>query len=489
MGQEKIMIESCEEIQLIGVDSNYLLSGNYILKKDIDCKNVEFQPIGDEENPFGGIFDGNGYEIRNLAIDESTRERVGLFSKVDSGGKIFDLRLKNVDISGGEQTGGLVGYNSGNIRNVHMEGGIVEGDDYVGGIVATNWKGSINDSGAKVEVKGDDLVGGLVGWNQDATIKDSYATGNVEGNKILGGLVGRNEKSDIRRSYAKGKVQGEDDQVGGLIGHNVSGENETASVEESYSRGNVEGGYWGVGGFVGFNEGIIKNSHSGGDVNWNYDEEAEEGTTGGFVGYNLKTVKNSYATGDVGEVDNDGNKVGGFVGYLDEGVIKNSYSVGNVVGNIDYAGVFGGRNNEFIKNSFAYKQDGEKDCVGKIEENGTETECLLVDEIENFYEYEEEPLKDLYDKWDFDSVWAKKYINEDYPVLLWVIEPEEEKKAQNGVLSKLSAGQRPIPRYKNPMFAEETEEIIKEIQEGTEEIKEKINSLIEMVEKMDKYSA
>lgn len=46
------------------------LSGNYILMNDLTFADGEtFTPIGTQESPFMGQFDGNGYVIRNLTID------------------------------------------------------------------------------------------------------------------------------------------------------------------------------------------------------------------------------------------------------------------------------------------------------------------------------------------------------------------------------------------------------------------------------------
>ncbi len=67
------------------------LSGTYILMNDIDCMGLTIPPIGaTEANPFRGIFDGNGYTIRNLSGYAS-------------------------DVSG------LFGYNYGTIQNLKME--------------------------------------------------------------------------------------------------------------------------------------------------------------------------------------------------------------------------------------------------------------------------------------------------------------------------------------------------------------------------------
>jgi len=49
------------------------LDAYYKLVSDIDAKNnnnQEFKPIGDRENTFTGIFDGNDHQIANLCIKQ-----------------------------------------------------------------------------------------------------------------------------------------------------------------------------------------------------------------------------------------------------------------------------------------------------------------------------------------------------------------------------------------------------------------------------------
>ena len=81
----------------------------------------------------------------------------------------------------GRGAGGLVGYNAGILRNVHVSG-TIEGKNicpYAGGLVAYN-SGTIANSSADVRVKAC-IAGGLAGGSgAGATISQkSYATGEV----------------------------------------------------------------------------------------------------------------------------------------------------------------------------------------------------------------------------------------------------------------------------------------------------------------------
>ena len=83
--QEYYLLTTGEELRAIG--EAYPLSGNYMLANDITMSGV-WSPIGNSENPFTGIFDGNGYTtapeangffgvakdsvIRNVVLENAT---------------------------------------------------------------------------------------------------------------------------------------------------------------------------------------------------------------------------------------------------------------------------------------------------------------------------------------------------------------------------------------------------------------------------------
>lgn len=213
--------------------------------------------------------------------DES---RVGLFGYIKDG-IVKNVQLIDVDITGSNYTGGLVGWSeNSNIRNSTVTGNI-EGATGVGGLVGHNFfSAEIYLSRADVNVSGDNNVGGLVG-NNWANIRRSSASGNVSsfgpfGSGSAGGLAG-NSTTLIESSYSTAAVEGQEG-VGGLVGEN-SGE-----IENSYSLGSVTGTSE-VGGFSGTssNDSEVTNSFSTGLVSGNED-------VGGFIGVNGGTILSSY---------------------------------------------------------------------------------------------------------------------------------------------------------------------------------------------------
>ena len=271
-------------------------------------------PIGfDRQKQFRATFDGNGNTIDNLHIDrsgDSDPGTNGLFGS--SRGNILRIGLINVDVSGQERVGGLVGWNDyGTVVTSYVTGEV--SGTVAGGLVGSNTFASIAYSSATVRISGSD-VGGLVGASQDSSISGSFAHGNVSGTANAGGLVGFNASTKITSSYATGSVSGEWSS-GGLVGFNSDG-----SVVASYATGGVTGKE-NVGGLVGSNVGRIASSYAIGNV-------SGEHSVGGLVGRNeYGSIKFSYTTSTINQVGNyDEAAVGGLLGTsAEEGVAVASY--------------------------------------------------------------------------------------------------------------------------------------------------------------------
>jgi hypothetical protein len=225
---------------------------------------------------FSGEFDGNGHKVLNLSFDFHFINSVGLFGYVTPDGKVAQVGVENVNITGSYSVGGLVGWNEGTVSSSNSSGSVT-GDYLVGGLVALN-EGTIIDSYSAGSVTGDH-VGGLVGDNW-GIVSNSYATGSAVGNLYVGGLVAINqEEATVSNSYATGSVTGTR-RIGGLIGMNQG------TISNSYSTGDVIGDEI-VGGLVGLNEDNISNSYSTGTVTGDV-------SVGGLVGENDGTVSDSF---------------------------------------------------------------------------------------------------------------------------------------------------------------------------------------------------
>ncbi len=158
--------------------------GYYILSGDVDLSGLVYIP----PVKFSGIFDGNGYVISNLSIDgdmAGTQYYLGLFGILY--GRVDNLGLENVDVSGFNYVGGLAGRNYGTISGCYSSGDVL-GQYYCGGLVGENMAGITNCYSVGSITGGYD-VGGLTGGN-GGTVSNCYSVCIVRGNEYFGGLAG-----------------------------------------------------------------------------------------------------------------------------------------------------------------------------------------------------------------------------------------------------------------------------------------------------------
>ena len=196
---------------------------NCTLSADINMAGKEWTPIGtDENNSYNGIFDGNGNTITGLTVNQSEKYNAGLFGCLGSGGKVQNLTLENVNISGTYYVGSVVGTNFGTVSGCTASGNI---------------------TGTET------LVGGVVGWNK-GTVTGSTASGNISGRRNTGGVVGENVGT-VTACHATGDVTGTEEAAGGVVGWNYYG-----TVTACYHViGDVTCPKW-AGSVVGYNGGV-----------------------------------------------------------------------------------------------------------------------------------------------------------------------------------------------------------------------------------------
>lgn len=238
----------------------------------------------------------------------------------------------------------------------------------VGGVVGyangTNIKNATNNA----SVEGDTSVGGIVGY-ADSTSR-MYGTivnsGNITANSMVGGVSGENHGfwCDINSLYGTFKNFG---SINGRNGATVGGVTAFADKEmrNAFNTGNVIGGN-AVGGVAGRVQAPIKNSYNSGEiVGTNPTAQGEISGNpngvfvGGITGYTTVngTISNCYNKGHIaahsasGDYINNGDYVGGIVGFAQAkveycanigGLIEGNNFIGGIVGsaldntNIDY---------------------------------------------------------------------------------------------------------------------------------------------------------
>ncbi|MEX2404004.1 MAG: Ig-like domain-containing protein, partial [Balneolales bacterium] len=233
-------------------------------------------PIGrNSDNPFTGIFDGGGYVIQHLFINRNSH-RIGLFGVVQNG-EVKNVYLENINVTGDNYVGGLIGNNAGLVTSSYATSTIDGDGNSVGGLIGNN-TGLVTSSYATSTVNGDgNSVGGLVGSNNGGNINSSYALGNVNGGGSgTGGLVGVNAiGGTVRTSYATGAVNGGGSYVGGLIGSGFG--DVTDSFWNTETTGQDEPGEG-----IGLTTNEMQRPNPFLDANWDFWNDDDSGTNGAW---------------------------------------------------------------------------------------------------------------------------------------------------------------------------------------------------------------
>lgn len=285
------------------------MAGKYILMNDIvfDASDYEkggsfynsgkgWEPIGTESTNFRGVFDGNGYKIKNLYINNPEQNYIGLFGVVEYA-TISNVYLENVDITGKYYVGGIVGE-SRNISTISycVVGGEVNGAENVGGIVGKQYLSDYVNGTNYIKycmnaapISGNNFVGGIVGYSH------SYYS--------YSGYYGDNYRySDVIYCANTGTVKASGSYAGGVVGYST-GNRLSQTNTYCYNTGNVSA-----------------TSYAGGLI--------------GSCSSSYTYVTHCYSVGTVTATSNYGGCFGSnpysstFCYYLDEGVTNPTCTVG-----------------------------------------------------------------------------------------------------------------------------------------------------------------
>lgn len=360
-----IEISSVEELQKIGKEQKYPIDGDYILANDIDASGTEtmnngkgFDPIGDDDVPFDGTFDGNGFEISNLVIDRPGEYEVGLFGDVQQG-KVMNLTLSQASITGLSTVGGITG-----------ELGEFGGFSTTGEVIGVEVSGTIQGTSTGIGFD-PSTTGGVVGDNQSGgAIRGSSFQGSVIGTATVGGVAGYNQ-GIVNESSSTGDVQPNESTTGSRIGGIVGWNRFSGTIEESQTSSNVSGGE----------------------------------NTGGLTGENEGTVSKSYSVGNVSGTQ----QVGGLSGINDDGEISESYAAGDVSGNSDVAGLIGVNGGNLSNGYWDTESTGQSEGIGRGDFDGATG--LTTSEMQG------SSAEENMDGFDFENTWQT--VMGDYPILSW----------------------------------------------------------------------
>lgn len=234
---EPYLICSSTQLNKIGLNSS-LWDKSFKLMTDIDLSGVTWNMIGNNTTPFSGSFDGSLFKITNLTIENSTGANPTGFFQKTNGATIKNLQLENVNISGKNKSGALIGEaKNTNIDKIKLSGTVQAVGLFTGGLI-----GELNASSSLTTISNvistasvsstSNETGGLFGYlngngaTANTTISNCASMGNVSGTDDVGGLVGflwnfeklNNYTIELKNSFASGNISGSI-YSGGLIGY------------------------------------------------------------------------------------------------------------------------------------------------------------------------------------------------------------------------------------------------------------------------------
>ncbi len=182
------------------------------LADDINLGDNPWMPIGKDFHEFQGSFDGKGYTVSGIKVEDA--ENAGLFGVI-KGAEIKNLIVSGT-ISGTENAGGIAGKakttackftNCGNEANINGKtaGGIL------GKIFTYDLSCIVSGCFNKDSILASERAGGIVGYNNgsDSNLKviNSYNLGNIKSSDYAGGILGGAGVS-VTNSYNTGNISG-----------------------------------------------------------------------------------------------------------------------------------------------------------------------------------------------------------------------------------------------------------------------------------------
>lgn len=224
------IINSIEDLKKIGEKGGKYLGLSYALGSDINMYEYlltnTWAPIGTENNPFTGTFDGRGHSINNLYIEN---EYAGLFGYTDG------ATIKNITLWGTNIYGMQVGALISNSKNSSISNIIVTGNvyykyyydsDYVkslGSVIGKSSNDKLEKISSYASVGSSDYfnrpsyIGGIIGYAEDIVLKQIFYKGDLFNGTHIGGIIGDASGITIENSTVIANIS-KYSSASGLIG-------------------------------------------------------------------------------------------------------------------------------------------------------------------------------------------------------------------------------------------------------------------------------
>lgn len=351
---EIINSENNENAKLTATSNNVGGLVGYVSDQTIitNCKNAaeivaSLSTGGNGSGGLVGFWGGKNSEITEC-------ENSGQVTSASAGGAIGYISGANITIDNFVNKGKMISSQTAGGSSQRGTGGIIGTAGSTGSVIV------IKNSENRANLVGS-YVGGAIGHIQlvseleidnfvnYSTFDFSQASSGNEPN-ALGGIVGlNNARTIIKNSHNEGNMLSTGSYVGGLVGRML---NATTTVENSYNLGNITGRHY-IGGICGVARGEYKNVYNKGNVN--ADGEYVGGIIGLFYSGKLENCytapKNAGGTIEVestgyttGSYFTSGQYVGGLVGATNSGSsieIVDCVNAATVSGRLIAGGIIG----------------------------------------------------------------------------------------------------------------------------------------------------
>lgn len=235
------LIKTTDDLDALAISVN---NGNsyseeyFKLENDLSYTNKSYTPIGTEDSPFEGNFDGNGKTISNITINEPNKDYIGVFGYVSGySSYVENLKLSDCTFFGRDFVGGIAGYSEESISCCFNNNVSVSGTNTVGGIAGyfSDYMSECRHSGS---VSGTTCeIGGIAGNNQ-GNISGCYCNATITGVEdadMIGGIAGSLCEGNIWDCIYEGTITGNTgSSIGGILGENMTNESENPSLMRNY---------------------------------------------------------------------------------------------------------------------------------------------------------------------------------------------------------------------------------------------------------------
>lgn len=357
-------------------------AANARLVSSISLSGMEWTPVGSENAPYSGTFDGGDHSISGLRIS-SNENYQALFGYVGAQGTVKNLTVSgSVDVSG-SYSAGIIAFCAGNVSDLHNRCSVVSSGQYVGGVIGAfsdkhcTAKGCSNSGSIYCSNgSGSNYVGGILG-GKVGILSDCRNTGDVMGYSNVGGVAG--QATEVIDCQNSGNIQFVKQYGGGIAGQTVTAtgcKNDgriTATGVFIELRARYEASY--IGGIAGAASTVTRCTNHGA-IESRAAKNCHFSSAAGVAGKATNaadcinnapvTISGSYIAGVIGgngggsivrcanhaAITNQANSGEQTGGVASAGKLEQCYNTGVVIGYASVGGVVGGTSASTVKRSY-----------------------------------------------------------------------------------------------------------------------------------------